>query len=194
VFEGFMDADSTRFPVTAAINRTFADHARAISAGEPQYIASAEWLNVWWPADQHALINLAHTEALDAFYDEAQVLVTEIAQVCGSGIPPELIADAVRLNSAMLALPFQLEDDVVETVYPVAEDYHAILAGGRPQLRRRPSTYRVERGGTIWMSWADWCEDLVRRVYLRKYYLYPVHSTSGSVGSPRRLTSWAGPV
>jgi hypothetical protein len=24
------------------------------------------------------------------------------------------------------------------------------------------------------MSWDDWCEDLVRRVYLRKYYLYPI--------------------
>jgi hypothetical protein len=194
VFEGFMDADSARFPVTAAVSRTFADHARAISAGGPQYIPSTEWLNLWWPADQHALINLAHAEALDAFYNEAQVLLTEIAQVCGSGLPPELIADAVHLNRAMLALPFQLEDEVVETTYPVAEDYHAVIAGDRPRLRKRPSKYRIERSGTIWMSWADWCEDLVRRVYLRKYYLYPVHPASGSVGSPRRVTSRAGPV
>jgi tRNA A37 methylthiotransferase MiaB len=174
VFEEFMAANPTEFPVTAATSRAFRDHAWSISAGRPQYIPSAEWLNLWWPADQHALITLAHGDALGAFYAEARVILTRIAQEAAAGIPPVLVEDAVRLNHAMLALPFQLADEVVETTYPVADDYHAILGGQQPQRQRRATAYRVDRSGTIWLSWADWCADLVLRVNLRRRYLYPV--------------------
>lgn len=192
VFEGFMNADPTEFPVAAATSRAFSDHAWSISAGRPQYIPSAEWLNLWWPPDQHALISLAHADALDAFYEEARVILTRIAQEAGTGIPPVLIEDAVRLNRAMLALPFQLADETVETTYPVAEGYHAILAGKQPQIQRWPTAYRVNRTGTIWMSWADWCADMVLRVNLRRRYLYPVRPDGENAGSPRRVASPVG--
>jgi radical SAM superfamily enzyme YgiQ (UPF0313 family) len=192
VFEEFMDADPTEFPVTAAMSKAFGDQARSISAGRPQYIPSTEWLNIWWPPDQYILISLAHGDALDAFYEEAQVIITRVAREGETGIAPALIEDAVRLNRAMLALPFQWVDEVVETTYPVADDYHAILTGVRAQLHKRPTVYRVARGGTIWMSWVDWCEDLVRRAHLRKDYLYPVRSEGENAGWPRRATSEVG--
>jgi radical SAM superfamily enzyme YgiQ (UPF0313 family) len=181
LFEQFMDADTSAFPVTAATAGIFEDHARSMLAGGPQYIPSEEWLGLWWPTDQYALAGLAQGEALEAFYDEARLILKGCAE--SAAADSRLIDDAVRLNQAMFALPFLLCDEEVRTTYPVAEDYQAILAGREPVLRPRPSVCRVERSGTIWMSWTDWCEDLVRRVFLRSYYLYPIRNL-GQRGMP----------
>jgi hypothetical protein len=174
VIEAFLDADPLQFPILAATRRLFEDHVRSMLAGGPQYIASPEWLNVWWPPDQFALIHLAHGQLLGNFYAEATAMLTRYVQDAGGDFDPILIENSVRLNHAMFALPFELSDEIVETDYPVAEDYLAVLAGGRPQLRRRPAQCLVDRTATIWMSWNDWCEDLVRRIFSRKHFLYPI--------------------
>jgi hypothetical protein len=193
MFEAFMQADALELPVIASTRQIFEGHARSMLQGGPQYIPSTEWLNVCWPPDQYALISLARGELLDAFYREARVILTRYAEGAGADIDPVLIDDAVRLNRAMFALPFHLSDELVETTYPVAEDYQSVLVGGRPQLRRRPSACRVERTGTIWMSWPDWCEDLVRRVFLRKNYLYPIQPAEEQ-GTSRLPVTDGGPT
>jgi len=180
MFEAFIDAAPEEFPVVAATCRAFTEHARALQCGAPQYVASTKWLSLWWPVDQHALIELAHSGQLDAFYAESQAILIRCAAAGDTPVDPVLIADAVRLNQAMFAVPFQWLDEEVETAYPIADAYQAILAGEQPDLPAVPSRCRVERTGTIWMSWESWCEDLVRRMFLRRYYLYPIHRDSGS--------------
>jgi tRNA A37 methylthiotransferase MiaB len=172
LFEAFLDADPSDFPLTAATTQIFEKHVRSMLKGGPQYIPSEEWLSLWWPPDQYALIGLARGEALDAFYEEARLILTTCAE--NADADPRLVEDAVRLNRAMFALPFLLCDEEVETTYPIAEDYQAVLRGQEPILKPQPSACRVERSETVWMSWTDWCEDLVRRVFLRNYYLYPI--------------------
>jgi len=188
IFEAFMRADASELPVIASMYQIFETQARAMLLGGPQYIPSTEWLNVCWPPDQYALITLAQGGLLDAFYEEARLVLARCAQDAGADIDPVLIDDAVRLNRAMFALPFHLSDELVETAYPVAEDYQSVLAGGRPHLQRRPSVCRVKRTGTIWMSWPDWCEDLVRRIFLRKNYLYPIQSIEAQAVSSLDIT------
>jgi radical SAM superfamily enzyme YgiQ (UPF0313 family) len=177
-FEAFLDADPSEFPVTAGMRDVLERHTRALQRGEPQYVASTEFLDLWWPPDQYALIQLAQGESLNAFYDEARAILKRCVANAGTVLDPVLIDDLVRLNQAMFALPFLLVDDVVETSYPVASAYEAVLSGQPPDLRPLPSATRVERTETIWMSWTDWCEDLVRRVFLRKHYLYPIRAVS----------------
>jgi radical SAM superfamily enzyme YgiQ (UPF0313 family) len=172
MIEAFTQAEAD-FPLTTATRQIFERHARAMLTGDPQYIPSQEWLDLWWPADQFALIGLAQG-GLDAFYEEARNILRRCAEQ--AGFDPQLVDDAVTLNRAMFGLPFLLCDDEVYTTFPVAEDYQALLAGRPPSLIRRPTVCRIERAGTIWMSWRDWYEDLVRRVYLRSYYLYPIQS------------------
>jgi radical SAM superfamily enzyme YgiQ (UPF0313 family) len=183
-FEAFMEADAIKFPLAASIHQTFEAHVRSMLGGGPQYVPSVEWLNIWWPPDQYALIGLAQSESLERFYEEARLILRQYVRDADLNIDPILIDETVRLNQAMFALPFQLCDEVLETTYPVGQDYLEVLAGGRPSFARRASACNVERTTTIWMSWTDWCEDLVRRVFLRKYYLYPIHILDDSNSSP----------
>jgi radical SAM superfamily enzyme YgiQ (UPF0313 family) len=171
MLEAFANAAPAAYPVTAEVVAALERHARAMLRGGAQYVPSTEWLGIWWPADQHAIIALAHGGVLDAFYAEAAAILAGCADV-----DPTLVEDAVRVNQAAFTVPFTLLDEVVETSYPVLADYEALLGGGAPSLAPRPSACVVECGRTIWMSWEDWCEDLVQRVHLRKRYLHPVRT------------------
>jgi len=188
IFESFIDADAAEFPVLAQTAQHFKDHARGMAGGHERYRPSPEWLNIWWPVDQYELIDLARSRKLDSLYDEACAILMRHARSTGIDVDADLINDALRLNRAMLRLPFQLEDEVVETWHPVAQEYQALLRGQPPVTRSAPSACRVERAETIWMSWDDWCVDLVCWAFLPKDYLYPIQSLSGDPGVPIALT------
>ena len=46
-------------PIIEEISNLFSDQARSLQKGGAEYIHSKQWLNIWWPADEYALIKLA---------------------------------------------------------------------------------------------------------------------------------------
>jgi len=175
MFEAFLDAVAGALPTIAAVRDIFENHARALQRGGSQYLAAPQWLDIWWPVDQYVLIWLAHQGLLDTFYSECEAVLLPLAGQSPHGIPePSYISEAVQLNRAMLALPFQWADEHLRTRFSVVEDYQAILAGQEPKKARRDGEWAVKRSATVWMSWDDWCEDLIRRHFLPRGYLYEI--------------------
>jgi tRNA A37 methylthiotransferase MiaB len=174
LIEAFVNADHKRHPVCGNIHQLFIDQARAIQRGEPEFIPSPEWLNIWWPADQFALVRLVAEGKVGELYDEAQAILTELLEERGLLVDPILLADAVALNRGMLRGPCQFDDLELELSYNVLECYLAILRGNHQPLRRTPSRYRIDRSSTVWISTAGWSEDVVMQVYRRSNFLYPV--------------------
>jgi radical SAM superfamily enzyme YgiQ (UPF0313 family) len=174
MFERFLDCDGDRFPIVDTVRRLFSDHARELQSGGPQFVASAEWLNIWWPTDQHALIAVVKGGHLDELYSEARDVLTEFARQEGADLDPLLLNDALLLNRSMLALPFQLADRVVELNYALDEIYQTVQAGRPTPLRRQARRCRIEHTAAIWLSWEDWYEDLIHRTYVRKSYSSPI--------------------
>jgi radical SAM superfamily enzyme YgiQ (UPF0313 family) len=181
LFESFLVADGERFPLVGAVRQLFENQARAVQNGAPQYIASPEWLNLWWPVDQYALISLARGEYLDAFYDECRTILTGIAGEHRQVGNASLIEDAIRLNRASFALPFRLRDELIALSHPIGDWYRSLINGHLMMAGSQPCNYLVKRSGIIWLSWDDWCEDVVRRVYFPKGYLYPFETASEAV-------------
>jgi radical SAM superfamily enzyme YgiQ (UPF0313 family) len=175
MIEAFLDAEESEHPIAAQIVASLAQQARDLQRGASPCVAAPDVLNLWWPRDQYALIRLAREGLFDRFYDEAAVLLVRCAASADRGIDLHLIRDALRLNLAMFAVPFVWNDETMALSYPIASAYCSILAGRKPDLARRSETVRVERSNTVWLTWGDWYEDLVRRIYLRKNYLCPIH-------------------
>jgi tRNA A37 methylthiotransferase MiaB len=174
MIEAFLDAEESAFPTVASAVRRLEEHAKNIQRGGTPQMAAPEWLCLWWPADQHTVIRFARERLFDSFYEEATALLAQCAKADGVPVDPVLLTDAVQLNHAMFALPFQWKDKVIKLSFPVATAYQSILSGQKADLDRRPETILVQRSGTVWVKWDDWYEDLVRRVFLRKNYLYPI--------------------
>jgi radical SAM superfamily enzyme YgiQ (UPF0313 family) len=172
--EAIIGADESHFPVCASLRTLFRERAQAVQAGEPDYMPSQEWLNLWWPMDQFAFIQLATQEKLDDFYGEVEVILSQFLDEAGLEFSSLLLHESLTLNQGLLRLPFKFSDLSLSLSFNIWEFYEGVLAGKEMALVQRPSTYRINRTSQAWISWEGWCEDVVDRVYRRKQFLYPL--------------------
>jgi 2-(S-pantetheinyl)-carbapenam-3-carboxylate methyltransferase len=174
MIERFLDADATRFPTIAGVARLFHDKARAIQQGDVEFIPSEEWLGIYWPADEYALIDLVARFGIDVFYDEARTLLRALVADARPGASLDLVDAAVRLNAALLKVPFEIDDLDLSLCFDVWECYRDVISG-RPRRPRLGATqYRITRTQPIWLSAESWCEDVLGRHTHKQTFLYPV--------------------
>lgn len=174
LIEAFLDADAEEFPVFSEINEIFVRKARDIQAGNPEYIPSTELLNIWWPADQYALIKIVVEGKLTALYEEAERILTRVLE--GRSIPFDalLLHEAIELNRSLLRMPNQRRNLELRISYNIWEFYHGVLTLTPVPLEKRPSLLLIDRTSTVWLSWQSWSEDVITQMYKRNDYLYGV--------------------
>jgi radical SAM superfamily enzyme YgiQ (UPF0313 family) len=172
IVEAFLGGRADRYPVIADIKRFFVDKARDIQAGGAEYCHSAEWLDIFWPADEYVLIKLCVEGRLDRFYAEAESLLAELTEARSSGLPRELLHEAVRLNRQLIKLPFQRDDIEVETSHNVWEYYRAVLVGDRVPLEDRACVNRIRRSQAVYETWTDWYREVIWYGNKKGAYLY----------------------
>jgi hypothetical protein len=70
IFDLFGEGDLTGCPTLKGVRDFFHDAARNIQNGGPEYVHSKEYLDIFWPADELALIHLIAENKIETFYDE----------------------------------------------------------------------------------------------------------------------------
>jgi len=172
--EALAAAGADRFPVVASVFAAFTRHARDIQNGGTEYIPSREWLGIYWPPDQHALITLATTFKTDEFYAEAeQILASLVGEEDRS-----MLHDAVELNRHMLRLPFELSDLTLELQHDILGYVQAAAAGRAGALEPAPTTYRIKRTRPVWVAWEQWYEHVIFCQNQKATYLYPIETVT----------------
>jgi radical SAM superfamily enzyme YgiQ (UPF0313 family) len=161
-----------RFPTLDRVREFFVAKARDIQNGGEEYCYSPDWLGIWWPADEHVLIDLVTSGQLAAFYREAEALLEEHLLAAGVALPEGLLHDCVDLNHRLVKLPFQQQDVDVATSYNVWEFYQAVLRGTAVTLAADGHQYRVDRTSSTWPSLQQWCREVVWWGNKKGAYLY----------------------
>ena len=172
LFEAFSEGPLSSFPVLQEIQAFFTEQARDMQDGGPEYTRSEEWLNIWWPADEYILIKLSVENKLDEFYRAAEGLLNQTLLDKSLSLPPGLVHDAVTLNGSLMKQPFQTEDLELELSFNIWEFYRAAVAGAAIPLENKASRYHVNRTGTTWPSWNDWCREVIWYGNKKGAYLY----------------------
>lgn len=156
----FMSADASEYPLIAEIREFFLAEAASIQSGGPEYVYSAEWLGIFWPADEYAFIRLTAEGRMDAFFDEAQRLLRSEFQ----DLPPAhgaCLADAFTLNRELVSRPFVDTDCRVEMSHDILGFWRAILEGQPPSTTKQPTTVIVNRADRAYRNFDDWCREVV---------------------------------
>lgn len=172
LFEAFLDERAERFPIISEIKHFFIEKARDIQNGGPEYCHSAQWLDIYWPADEYILIKLCVENKLAGFYREAESLLTEFLKSRFLQLPPSLLHEAVELNRNLIKLPFQNKDLEFETSYNMWEFYRSVLVGEKVQLEERSCDNRINRTRTVYNSWEDWYREVIWYGNKKGAYLY----------------------
>jgi hypothetical protein len=192
LIEAFTTADRQRFPVTGRLLEFFEAKARAIQQGDCEYIPSEEWLGVHWPADEYALVDLVTSFRIELFYDEARTILRELVAAASAEADLQLVDDAVRLNAALLKVPFEVDDLELTLSYDVWECHQDLIAGRRRAPARAAAKYRITRTRPLWLSAESWCEDVLGRSNRKQAFLYPIDAIPSLVPNAHTTAIQAG--
>lgn len=172
LIEAFIDAGPDDYPVIHGIKEFFATKAHDIQAGGVEYCHCSEWLDIFWPADEYVLIDLCINGKLLDFYREAEKLFFALDAARGQKLPLGLLAEAIRLNSALMKLPFQTENLNVETSYNIWDFYRSVLVGAHVKLEKRRCMNRIDREKIVYRGWDHWCREVIWYGNKKGAYLY----------------------
>jgi radical SAM superfamily enzyme YgiQ (UPF0313 family) len=170
--EIFTGEGVSRYPTLKRIRDFFNEFALKIQKGGPEYVPSPEWLNIYWPADEYIMIEMVANGSLAQFYAEAENAIHDYLDSRGVDYPRKLVAEAIRLNGALVKLPFQTTDVEVELSHNVYEVYSGIVIGERDALVEKPVRYFIDRTSQTWNSWDDYCREVIWYGNKKGAYLY----------------------
>lgn len=163
------------YPTLDEIRQFFLDKAMDMQNGGYEFPHSKEWLNIFWHPDEYMFIKLIVEGRLNNFYQEAFSALTLLIKAKSPESKLDLstlLADAIRLNQAMIKIPFQTTDITVITSYNTYELYRSIVENSPIPLNHQQHTYIINRTQETWDSLAEWLEKVPWYGYRRGAYLY----------------------
>lgn len=178
IWEKIMDKvrQPQEFPVFSEIFGFFEKHTRDMQNGLQEEMAhSSDWLDIWWYPDEYIFIKLCRENKLGAFYQEAEKLLTSCLE---SPRQIDILLDAIKLNQALIKLPFQTSDLELTLSYDVWGFYRAVMVGKTMTMVPGNYTYVIDRTTKTakqverWDSWEEWYEKMVWYCNRRGAYLY----------------------
>ena len=171
--EFFLKVDSNRFPLIGEIRDFFMQRAQQMQEGEPEFIHSKEYMNIFWTADEYMFIKLSVEKSLDSFYVEANEILSSLA---GKKLPQYLLDDAIQLNQKMLKQPFQNSNITVNLNHDIWSFYRSILIDEKKSIITNPTSYEIVCSKPSWDTWEDWMREVVWHGHKEANYLYSIDS------------------
>ena len=163
----------SEYPILAQIRALFTKTAQELQSGlEGEFIHSNEWLNVSWPPEEYAFIQLCRENKLTAFYKEIKLTLFDFLSQRAIDFDLNLINESILLNQSLLKIPFQNADLALDLNYNIWEVYRGVLLGQTIKLKKESTTYIVERSMEKWETWEVWYEKMVWYCNRQGAYLY----------------------
>jgi radical SAM superfamily enzyme YgiQ (UPF0313 family) len=172
MLEAFLDVDAAAYPLLGEIRDFFLDEARRIQEGAPEYVFSKEYLGIYWPADEYVFIKLTAERKFDAFYRQAGDLLTELAALHDQPRIAKVLAEALRLNRALVKQPLAQEDEVVALSCDLMSFYTGVREGDKRPLRHVPTAVQIDRKSQRYDDFQAWCREVVWWGNKKGAYLY----------------------
>lgn len=172
MLEAFMAVDAADYPLIAGIRDFFLGEAASLQQGGVEYVYAPQWLGIYWPADEYVFIDLTARNQLEAFYEESHRLLRSLLGAGTDGAVLEQLADAVRVNRALIKQPFLADDIDVTLDWDILQFWNGIRQGEPVPLRRAPVQVLVERSRAHYADLQDWCREVVWWGNKKGAYLY----------------------
>lgn len=165
--------DSPDYPCLSEIYTTLKEKARAIQKGDPEYIPSKEWLNIWWPIEEYLLIRLTVNDMLSTFYHEADYLLSGLMNRESIPFQNDLVQELLVFNRHLIKRPLIHQDLDLLFQYNVYDVYAGILMGRKVPLKKGRFSYRIDRSKESWPSLEDWFRNVIWYGAKKGDYFYP---------------------
>jgi len=163
---------SDRYSKISEILTFFIEKAKEIQNGGCERVASKEWLNIWWPADEYVFIKLYVEGDLAVFYEEAELAINDFLKEKKINLHSKLLHDAIRLNKGLIKLPFIETDLDVSVEHNIFEVYQGVLNGLDIPIETGDFNYTIDRTSNKWATWNEWFREVIWYGTKKGAYLY----------------------
>src|SRR3989344_3126335 len=161
-----------KFPILSELRDLFIKTAQGMRKGEEEFIHAPEWLDIYWPPGEYALIKLAVEGKLESLYQEAEQILFSYLSQKGIAVSTELLREAMTLNRALIKVPFQTENLKLTLTYNIWDIYKAVRIGENLSLAMGKYDYVIDRTTERWTSWEEWYEKMIWWSNRQGAYLY----------------------
>ena len=161
-----------QFPILTELRDLFIKTAQGMREGGDEFIHAPEWLDIYWPPEEYALIKLCVENKLEDFYREAEQALSGYLADKNIADSTNLLKEAIKLNRALLKIPFQTENIEINLNSNILDIYKAVRVGEKLALVQGQYKYMIDRTTERWDSWEEWYEKMVWWCNRRGAYLY----------------------
>ncbi len=172
IFDAFMNFEQESDSALSKVQKRLYSHARDMQLGGPEFCPSKEWLNVYWPPDELAFIEIVTGGEIEEFYSDAKEVLCKALQIVDAENCEDVIDQAVFLNRSLIKLPNQTSDEIISLKYNIWEEYEGVMQGKEVKLIAGDFRYNIDKTTDTWSSWSEWCEKVVWWCNKKGAYLY----------------------
>jgi hypothetical protein len=175
LFELFVDIEKEKYPVIGAIINKFEEKAASIQSGVgEEYEYSEKYLNIYWPPEELAHIELCASSELSNFFSEVLNLWKDNLQLSDF----TLVEEAITISKNLVRLPFETNDKEISVSHNIPEFVKKITKGHDSSITKDKYVLRIKRAGTQMVNWEEWCQRVVWYGNRRGAYLYEFELTA----------------
>ena len=180
ILDAFCEGNLPSYPTLQSIREFFHNKAKDIQNGGAEFCHSAEYLNIFWPADELVLIKLIAENKVKEFYAESLAILQKVLGAEFSSLH-DVLSDAVELNCNLLKLPFQTDDVDLTCRFNIWEFYNGAIRGDPVPMIDKPVTYHIDRTTQAYQSWDDFCREVIWYGNKKGAYLYTNRSVEPQI-------------
>ncbi len=170
IFESFHSInDEKNFPVITKLNKLFNDHSSGVIKGEPEFIYSDKWHNIYWPPGEFAMLKLFEERELIKFYNEAKFLLNKFVN---KNYLSEYINQAVDFNYQSLKKPFLNKNIILNLDYDIPSDFKKSLLDEKIILKKKSCKYQIQVEKEKTRDFLEWSKEVIWYGHRRASYLY----------------------
>jgi len=174
IFESFMNVTDDKYPIISSIRNFFVEEAKKIQDGGVEFHFSAEFLQIYWPADEFIFIKLTAENNIHNLYDEINKLLNNLMIFHNKSDFNTIITESVNLNRYLVSQPFLGENIVINCAYNIIEYWQGICQGEFIKLQKGDFSYSITRNERYYSDFDLWCKEIVWWGNKKGAYLYPV--------------------
>jgi hypothetical protein len=183
LFNAFLEFDPNSSSVLTKVQKQFYQHAKDMQLGGPEFSPSKKWLNIYWPPDELAFIEIVTSDQTEEFYEDAKLVLCEALKNNGVRDHEMIIEQSVELNKGLIKLPNQNSDTVISLDSNIWEVYDNVMKGKEFNFYSGQYEHIIDKTSETWKTWADWCEKVVWWCNKKGAYLYDCSLTKENPSS-----------
>jgi len=171
----FLSIKSNKYyPVISYVNQIILDHAKGILNGKPEFIYSKDYLNIYWPPGEFAMLKLVDKDLISGFYNESENLLKKLIDNKSLNL---FIEDCIQFNWKTLKKPMKFKNEEIVLNHDIPNIYKKAKLGNEIKILNQKIKFTILSENQQKYDFHNWAQKVVWYGHRKANYLYETNQS-----------------